>query len=905
MEGNGFFTPDQQFTAGLAKQIDWSTHPLGDVRDWPSCLRLTLNTLFNTRQAVCLFWGEESYYFYNDAYIPILGESKHPWAMGKPGIEVWGEIWEHLVPQIRQVMDTGVASWHVDQFLPIIRQGKPSEAYFTYSYSPIIDEAGKIKGTLVICIETTERVQSSVALEASNERFRQLTATVPQFIWTARADGYTDFLNQQWVEYTGVPMEKQLGSGWLEFIHPEDRARTARIWENAQKDIGHYDVEYRIRRHDGVYRWFKVRGTPLRNSEGVITSWTGACTDIEDTKQAQIEYEKNVDLSPAILWITEKDGRCSYLSKQWYEFTGQTVNEGLGFGWLEATHPDDKERAGKAFMRANENQTFFRVEYRLRDKHGNYRWAIDAGNPRFDSQGNYLGIAGTVFDVHERKIAEQAAKDSREDMYRILMQAPVAVAFLKSPDLVYTIVNDRYKTIIGKGDSILNQPLRKAIPEFEEETFKIFEEVFSHGKPYVAHDYKVSLIRNGTPEEAYFNFVAERILDEHGEPEGVIIVAVEVTEQWRTRQSLEEVNQKLESVVHNISEGLIIADAKGNMLLWNPAALELHGFSSSKDLLKQLGEFTTLFALHDLDDKEMDVSEWPMARVLKGETVRDHEVKVIRKDTGDSLFASYSGSPMKDPSGNITLAILTVRDVSKKYHTEADLKRAINARDDFMSVASHELKTPLTSLKLQTQSAKRRLSMPEKFNLSAADVVKILTQNEGQINRLVRLVDDMLDLTRVQSGRLNYQFRDANLCEILNEVCDRLKEQFEHAQIRLDVKCAKEVHLMIDRDRIEQVIINLLTNALKYGNQKPVDVCLEAHDSHAYIHVRDRGMGIKKENQEIIFDRFQRLVTPNEISGLGIGLYVTKEIVEAHKGRIWVESQSGQGSTFHVELPLQ
>lgn len=634
MERQGFYTPDHQLTAKLAKEYDWENHPLGKPENWPPSLRLTLNTLFNTRQAVCLFWGEESFYFYNDAYIPILGANKHPQAMGKPGKEVWGEIWEFLIPQIRQVMTTGQASWNEDQFLPIIRAGLPQEAWFTYSYSPVMDEDGKIQGTLVICIETTSRVRSE-------QRFKIMSEAIPQLVWTARPDGYCDFLSQQWVDYTGIPAEEQLGNQWLnKVIHPEDRERTAKIWDLATKDLNPYDLEFRIRKYDGKYRWFKVRGTPLRDGEGKISNWVGTCTDIEDAIQAKIEYEKNVDLSPAILWITEKDGSCSYLSKQWTEFTGQPAEEGLGFGWLEATHPDDKAKAGEAFITANKNQTFFRVEYRLKDKYGNYRWAVDAGNPRFDSNGNFLGIAGTVFDVHEQKMAQ------------------------------------------------------------------------------------------------------------------------------------------------------------------------------------------------------------------------------------------------------------------------AELKKAISARDEFMSVASHELKTPLTSLKLQTQSAKRRLTLTNHLKLDNEKLDKILTLNEGQINRLVRLVDDMLDLTRVQSGKLQYHFTDVNLCEVVTEVCTRLKEQFEHSNIDLEVNCQKDIHLKVDRERIEQVIINLLTNALKYGKHKPVSVVLEEKTNAAHIQVKDQGMGIKPENQNIIFDRFQRLISPNEISGLGIGLYISKEIVEAHEGKIWVDSDINKGSTFHVELPI-
>lgn len=903
MSKMSFHIPDKQVTGRIAQEIDWSKHPLGPSSGWPISLKVTLNTLFNSKQPVCLFWGPESYYFYNDAYIPILGEEKHKWAMGRPGLEVWKEAWSVLIPQIDEVMNNGTATWHEDQLISINRNGKLEDAYFTYGYSPVIDEDGDIKGVIVLCTETTERVISQRELAESVKRIKLMSESLPQLVWTCLPSGECNYLSKQWVEFTGRPEKEQLGFHWLDMVlHPEDRDRTYNHWIGAVQGIHPYDIEYRLRRHDGVYHWFKVRGTPLKNENGEITYWFGTCTDIQDAKQMQINYERNVDQSPAILWITERNGYCSYLSKQWYELTGQSHEEGLGFGWLSATHPDDKERAGKAFNDANDSHGFFRVEYRLKSKDGSYRWAIDAGNPRFDSQGNYLGMAGTVFDVHDRKLAEQALEKSQQDLYRTLMQAPVAVAYLKGPKLVYTLANSHYQDLIGKGDFILNKPAREALPEMEERTHQMLENVYKTGETSRASEYMTTITKGGVTEPGYYDYTVLRVEDAKGNPDGIIIVAVDITKQVLARRGNQELTNRLQAIIDNISEGLILADNNGKILLFNPSALELHGFKNMEEVISTLSDYPDLFKLSTLNKKEIPINQWPLSRVLSGEEITEVEVIVERSDTKTTWIASYSGSPVLDSNGKLILGVLTVRDVTAKLDSEAKLIAAVNSRDDFLSIASHELKTPLTSLKLQIQSAIRKISKNK--DLTKVEMDDLLDKNEAQVNRLARLIDDMLDLTRVQSGKLSYNFQENDLSLILREVAERFRTQFEDSATILQIECDNSAVGLFDKERIEQAILNLLTNSIKYGEGKPVHVRLKTKDKKALIEVEDQGMGIDPENHNKIFERYERVVAANEISGLGIGLFISREIIQAHHGKLWVDSKVGQGSTFSMELPL-
>lgn len=243
------------------------------------------------------------------------------------------------------------------------------------------------------------------------------------------------------------------------------------------------------------------------------------------------------------------------------------------------------------------------------------------------------------------------------------------------------------------------------------------------------------------------------------------------------------------------------------------------------------------------------------------------------------------------------------KELKEHRRTEELLRQAIRARDTFLSIASHELKTPLTSLKLQTQIRKRAVTKGDYSRFSSESLPKLVTDDEKQINRLTRLVDDMLDISRLRAGKLELQIESFDFCALTKDIAARLATQFEaaHCNISITANCA--VVCQWDRYRIEQVVTNLLTNAMKYGAAKPIEILVTNDESSVQFVVKDNGMGIAEKDHERIFEQFERAVTANEISGLGLGLYISKQIIEAHGGKISVKSHVNSGAEFTVELP--
>lgn len=292
---------------------------------------------------------------------------------------------------------------------------------------------------------------------------------------------------------------------------------------------------------------------------------------------------------------------------------------------------------------------------------------------------------------------------------------------------------------------------------------------------------------------------------------------------------------------------------------------------------------------------------------------------ILMTTGGETTLASLRISKELSAAGNVTLLERPFRPITlvstvqvairarrRQYQVRELLEKqraATEMRDEFISVASHELKTPLTSLKLQTQLNQRMLKKSGGIP-NAEFVYKLVENTSRQVDRLARLVEDMLDVSRINTGKLKLEISPVDLGGLVDEIVDRISPQLAAAGCEISVHSCPGLVGNWDRYRIEQVIINLLTNAARYAAGKPISIAAQREGSNARLEVRDQGHGIAPENQERIFRRFERTANSRNIDGLGLGLYICKQIVESHGGKIRVESELGKGSNFVVNLPL-
>ncbi|GAB3655855.1 hybrid sensor histidine kinase/response regulator [Ramlibacter alkalitolerans] len=322
------------------------------------------------------------------------------------------------------------------------------------------------------------------------------------------------------------------------------------------------------------------------------------------------------------------------------------------------------------------------------------------------------------------------------------------------------------------------------------------------------------------------------------------------------------------------------------------------------------------FALAILDVQMPSMNGFELAELMRG-TERTRAIPIVFVSAAgrelNYAFRGYESGAVDflykplDPiavRSKVSVFVELFRQRQELQAAKSDLQRAVSMRDDFMSMIAHELRNPLNSVYLQAQLRRRMLSSP-----NAPDSQRMLSmveRDERQIRSMVRLLDDMLDVSRARTGRLAMVPAPFDLAQSTREVVEAIREQATNAGIAITLAAPESLPLVGDEFRIEQVITNLLTNALRYGRGKPVAVAvgLREQEPEAFVSVRDQGMGVAPEDQERIFEQFERAEGTSQVPGLGLGLYIARQIAQAHQGRLEVRSTPGEGAEFVLSLPL-
>jgi PAS domain S-box-containing protein len=374
-------------------------------------------------------------------------------------------------------------------------------------------------------------------------------------------------------------------------------------------------------------------------------------------------------------------------------------------------------------------------------------------------------------------------------------------------------------------------------------------------------------------------------------------------------ERLERKRAFLQGIMHQVPCGLMIAEAPhGNITLFSEEASTILGHACVK--CDHYTEYDQYHGLH-ADGSRYQAEEYPLARaLLKGEVIRQEDM-LYQRPSGAVAHLVASAAPIRDARGKTVAAVITFNDASERYELE-------RKKDEFISMASHELRTPLTSIKGNLQLAQRRLQHffeenRDKLSSEDAQFFESLAQwNERalrQINVESRLINDLLDASRIQSEQLRVVLEPGNLVQIVSEAVNDVQASEEGREISLELPEQPEIPVMADRVRIGQVVTNYLSNALKYSPaDKPIKVGLRQTGDNACVWVKDAGPGIAPEALEYIWDRFRQVGSfvdyTRQTGGLGLGLYINQALVQLHGGRSGVESTAGKGSTFWFTLPL-
>lgn len=363
----------------------------------------------------------------------------------------------------------------------------------------------------------------------------------------------------------------------------------------------------------------------------------------------------------------------------------------------------------------------------------------------------------------------------------------------------------------------------------------------------------------------------------------------------RERASLErKLEVRYRGLIDAMPMAVCAARPDGTFYYWNHAFLSYCGFDP-----REIDNDSFWAAFH-ADDRAEAQRTWREA-VSRAEPF-EGQFRLRRGADGSHRWHLARAVAERDEAGEIVGWIATATDIDDQKRAESELQKALQLRDEFLSVASHELRTPMTTAKLTLEALTRTASRAGDSIATSSLAPKITRLGSG-LDRLNRLIDLLLDVSRISGGRLGLEREAFDLTTLAQEVCDRFGDDKPKHRERLRISATGDTTGRWDRARLDQLVTNLVSNALKYGSDKPVDVILIGDSERLRLTVSDQGIGIDGADHQRIFERFERSSNAAHITGIGLGLWIVSEIAQAHGGRVWLESALGAGSRFHVELP--
>lgn len=479
-------------------------------------------------------------------------------------------------------------------------------------------------------------------------------------------------------------------------------------------------------------------------------------------------------------------------------------------------------------------------------------------------------------------------QESETDFKRLVEKAPVAILVFRGPDMVIDLANESMLEILDKDNNIIGKPLLKGLPEIEgAPAVNMLFEVFNTGKTLEGSEQPVPIKRNGIVQTRYFNFSYRPLIND-GAIIGVMDVAIDVTEQVLARKKLELNEQRLQSILDTMAEGVMITDANGKVTYANAMAEEIMDVSLND--LKNRHYNDEKWTNERLDGSVLPREEHPLFVVLNTQLpVYDHEV-AIAKPFGEKRYISINAAPLLNEVDQLTGGIISFTDVTKR-------RKVLQQKEDFINVASHELKTPVTALKGSLQLLEKMQG-----RLSEENSRKLVEQANRSLTKLSNLISTLLNVNRISQGRFPINKTKFKIHDLIKDCCSEVNMLGKHELVlNGDLNLEVEADLQL----IEQVLVNLVNNAVKYApNSKEITVKLESLPEGNRISVKDNGPGIPQEKAKHIFERYYQAENLGAYSsGLGLGLYISAEIIEKHGGKIGVDSEIGKGSTFWFTLP--
>jgi PAS domain S-box-containing protein len=694
-------------------------------------------------------------------------------------------------------------------------------------------------------------------------------------------------------------MEQESGNGWTEGVHPDDFQFCLDVYTTSFEMRQSFEMEYRLRRFDGEYRWMLDTGIPRFDADGEFLGYIGTCTDISDRKAVEQEILENqrfiqkiADSSPNILYLYDLQESCNtYCNREITDSLGYSPEEIQAMGaefFATLMHPEDLAKVPDYYKQidASQDGDIFEIEYRMRHADGKWRWLYSRDSVfSRDKHGHVKLTIGTAQDISDRKQSEQQLKQQ----LTAIEAAVDGIAILKDDCYIYLNSSHvslfgytRPEELLGKNWRMLYSP--EELQRFEREVFPVL------GTKRHWEGEAIAIRKDGTT----FIEGLSLTLTEDGL---LICVCRDVSARKQQEEELQNLSARLTLAVKSAAIGIWDWDVVQNILTWDDRMYEMYGITSN--------QFTSAYEAwsNSLHPDDRSVSELALQQAIKGEKDFDPEFRVVHPDGTIRYIQGYAMA-QHNAQGEVQRMVginfdITDRKLAESQilQTTAQLQASNQELEAFAYSVSHDLRSPLRAIDGYSNALIE--DYYDKFDDEARDYFERIRRN---VKRMGMLIDDLLRLSRV--SRSEMQYSNVNLSALVQEQVSEL--QVLEPEREVEVVILPNIFVSADLTLMRVVISNLVQNAWKFTSHHATSCIefgiMEQEDQLIYF-IRDDGAGFDMAFAKMLFGVFQRLHNTNEFAGTGIGLASVQRAIHRHGGKVWAEGFVEKGATIYFTVP--
>jgi len=729
---------------------------------------------------------------------------------------------------------------------------------------------------------------------------------LPVSAWTLNPDGTPDFVNQVWLDYSGQALDfvRSNPEAWMTAVHPEDREAASKAFWDGVRSGQDFAVETRsLRAHDGTYRWHLQQAVVLRDADGRVLKFVGTTTDIDDQKRAEealgaseTNLRQILDGIPGLVCTLNPAGQIDLANQRLLDFFGMTLEELNSWGTNGAVHPDDLERVIAELTHAMTTGTAFESELRYRRGDGLFRWSQTRILPARDAEGRITRWYGLITDIDDRKRAEEALRESEYEARLTLNSIPGMVG-LTSPNGNLEMVSQQALEFFGKTIEELNEwGTNDTIhPEDLLGVIEAFTRAITTGRPY---EFPARFKR----ADGVYRWLQDRgspLRDRNGEIVRWYLLITDIDDQKRAEDALREGEHESRLIVDSIPGLIAVLDSSGEVARVNQPLLDYLGRP-----LEELRQWAVDDTIHP-DDRPGYLQAFE--RAFAAGDPAEYEAVRIRRFDGVYRWLNMRGLPLRDRQGHIVRWYFLLTEIDDRKRAEEALRQA---QGDLARI------NRVTTMGELTASMAHEISQPISGAITNANVcLRSLERDEPDLDTVRKAVTKIVrDAQRATEiiGRIRSQFEKGvpkqeslNVNEIIPETIALLRDQALRHNISIRTELAADLPQIVgDRVQLQQVAMNLIVNSIEA--MKDVDGIREliirsqrTENEQILVSVSDTGIGLPPQLAEQIFNPF----FTTKPHGTGMGLRISRSIIESHGGRLWAVGSPGCGATFHLNLP--